>query len=264
MTQGVRRSLLLYLLLPPVIGGGLAVVGPYGTFADLALAQRLAYWIGIVWLNTFQVAGFSYLFGHMAPTWPRWLVLAGAGLAASIPATAEVFILESYFRPELHKPETTGFLLIYLMVAVITVPLAILMGRTAPGWTLAEEGGEERPSPAPAEAPVPVPTTSGLLERLPPRLGRDVLCLQAEDHYVRVHTPLGSDLILARLSDAERDLHLLHQGEGLRVHRSWWVARAAVQGVDRQGAKTSLTLVNGLSVPVGRTYLDRLREAGWL
>jgi DNA-binding LytR/AlgR family response regulator len=45
---------------------------------------------------------------------------------------------------------------------------------------------------------------------------------------------------------------------GARVHRSWWVARGAAVRLDGQ----TLVLRNGLSVPVGRTYLQAAREAG--
>ena len=41
---------------------------------------------------------------------------------------------------------------------------------------------------AAAQAPTP---GAGFLDRLPPRLGRELLCLQMEDHYVRAHTRQG-------------------------------------------------------------------------
>nr|QQZ51292.1 LytTR family transcriptional regulator DNA-binding domain-containing protein [Phenylobacterium glaciei] len=69
-----------------------------------------------------------------------------------------------------------------------------------------------------------------------------------EDHYVRVHTAVRSELILMRLSDA-----VARTGrEGLQVHRSWWVARDAVTEVIRDGRNLRLKLLNGLEVPVAR------------
>ena len=102
---------------------------------------------------------------------------------------------------------------------------------------------------------------AGFLDRLPPRLGRDLLCLQMEDHYVRAHTSRGSDLILTPLKEAIADLGA---AEGLQVHRSWWVARDAVAEPVTRGRNLVLRLTNGLEVPVSRTSVAKLRAAGWL
>jgi DNA-binding LytR/AlgR family response regulator len=112
-------------------------------------------------------------------------------------------------------------------------------------------------SHAPRSAPV---ETRSFLDRLPPRLGRTLLCLQMEDHYVRAYTDRGSELILLPLKAAVAEL----DGAGLQVHRSWWVARAAVTGAVQDGRNLKLKLVNGLEAPVSRASIAALREAGWL
>lgn len=89
------------------------------------------------------------------------------------------------------------------------------------------------------------------------RLGQ-LLALQADGHYLHVHTDAGCDMILYRFSDA---LTELPDSEGMRVHRSWWVAERAVDSKEK-GEK--LTLVNGVTVPVSRSYRVRVRERGWL
>ncbi|AWN55345.1 hypothetical protein DK412_01585 [Methylobacterium sp. 17Sr1-1] len=110
----------------------------------------------------------------------------------------------------------------------------------------------ETVSPAP-------PTVCGLLDRLPPQIGRDILALQMEDHYVRVHTRKGSALVLMPLRQAVQEVG--HR-PGLTVHRSWWVARDAVTGWRRDGRNIRLVLVGGLDVPVARARLVAAREAG--
>jgi DNA-binding LytR/AlgR family response regulator len=90
--------------------------------------------------------------------------------------------------------------------------------------------------------------------------GATIHAVQAEDHYLRIHTDRGSDLILMRLSDAVEELDGL---EGAQTHRSWWVAQAAVRGVDRNDGRATLTLVDGVRVPVSRRYARTLREADW-
>ena len=78
----------------------------------------------------------------------------------------------------------------------------------------------------------------------------DVLALQAEDHYVRVHTQLGSELLLMRFSDAISELDGL---AGMRVHRSWWVADDAIVDTVRRARRTILVLSNSTEVPVSRS-----------
>jgi DNA-binding LytR/AlgR family response regulator len=99
------------------------------------------------------------------------------------------------------------------------------------------------------------------LERLPARLrGAALYAVEAEDHYLRLHTSEGADLILMRLSDAIGELEGI---EGARTHRSWWVARDGVDDARRFDGKAVLRLKNGAEVPVSRTYVRALRQAGW-
>ena len=52
--------------------------------------------------------------------------------------------------------------------------------------------------------------------------------------------------------------------EGMRVHRSWWVARSAVTGWERDGKTLTLQLSSGQTVPVARDRQPLVRAAGWL
>ncbi|MBP9755381.1 MAG: LytTR family transcriptional regulator DNA-binding domain-containing protein, partial [Phenylobacterium sp.] len=110
---------------------------------------------------------------------------------------------------------------------------------------------------APA-APAPVK----FLERLPLKLrGAEIWAVEAEDHYLRLHTSKGQDLILMRLADAVAELEGI---EGAQVHRSWWVARDAVADARRGDGRATLTLKDGSEVPVSRTYAKLIRDAGWI
>jgi DNA-binding LytR/AlgR family response regulator len=90
--------------------------------------------------------------------------------------------------------------------------------------------------------------------------GAEVWAVEAEDHYLRLHTSKGQDLILLRLSDAVAELEGV---EGAQTHRSWWVAKAAVRDARRGDGRATLTLANGVEAPVSRAYARTLREAGW-
>jgi DNA-binding LytR/AlgR family response regulator len=64
-----------------------------------------------------------------------------------------------------------------------------------------------------------------------------------------------------RLRDAIADVQ---DDQGIQVHRSWWVSRAAVASVRRIGRTAELTLIDGTVVPVARDMMPRLREQRWL
>lgn len=110
---------------------------------------------------------------------------------------------------------------------------------------------------APKGAPPP-----RFLARVPAKLaGADLWAVESDDHYLRLHTSRGSDLILMRLADAVVELEGI---EGARTHRSWWVARDAVTDVERADGRATLILPDGTRAPVSRAYLKALREGGWL
>jgi hypothetical protein len=121
------------------------------------------------------------------------------------------------------------------------------------------------PSALPADAP-PVdrpadpPRTArpNLMERVRPERRGALLALKADGHYLQVYTDAGSDLILYRLSDA---LLELSGDDGVQVHRSWWVAQRAL-AIERH--RDRLVLVNGVEVPVSRSFRIVARQRGWL
>ena len=84
--------------------------------------------------------------------------------------------------------------------------------------------------------------------------------MSAEDHYLRVRTDRGEALILMRLSDAVAACDGL---DGARTHRSWWVARDAVEDIRKSDGRGVLVLKDGVEAPVSRTYYPALRDAGW-
>jgi len=141
---------------------------------------------------------------------------------------------------------------------VTIFPQALLIGMAFVGlhWAL-----ERRPSPIPSPEPMRRAMRPALLDRLPERLrAADIQAIEAEDHYLRVHTDAGSALILMRLSDAMTELEGI---EGRQTHRSWWVAKSSIADAARGGGRAVLTLKSGLRAPVSRTYARALRRDGW-
>ena len=96
------------------------------------------------------------------------------------------------------------------------------------------------------------------MERLPLNVRQgSLVCVSAQEHYISVTTTTGKELVRYSFNDAIRDLQKF---DGLRTHRSHWVALEAIKELVRSGSSYQLKLVNGLSIPVSRTYLVNVRQ----
>jgi hypothetical protein len=229
----------------------LTFLGPLGT-QSASLLVRFAYWVGLAEGGTLIGATVRWLLARYVD--PRDLrPYAMAGLTAVIMtaptsalvwgATRLAFGIQGLFGG---LPGVVAPVFVICLAMSLVQTLAAL--RAAPGVSIgARDAG---PAPPPK-----------FLDRLPPRLrGADLHAVQAEDHYLRLHTSRGQDLILMRLGDAVTELEGL---EGARTHRSWWVARSAVADVRRGDGRATLVLTSGVEAPVSRNFFRGLREAGW-
>jgi len=246
--------------LPWVIGLAvvMAVIGPFGSYDYMTLGTRLVYFVLVgasFWLLIMLTA--ALLNGlEMLERWPMAARMALAGLVASAPGTAMIFVVHGW----LVRPIPLRFAPhVFSEAAFLSVVISVVVGLSI-DWRLHALADSERARVA--DLPQP-PSTSApdFFRRIPPALGRDLLALEMEDHYLRIHTALGSDLILLRLRDA---LGELGPERGLQVHRSWWVAKGAAASVDRGSGRTLLVLRNGLQVPVSKSFRDHVKAAGWL
>lgn len=254
------RQIVIDLAVMTVIGVVLAVVGPLGSF-DAPFWLRLVYWLGLAWAGYACYRPIGGLVARLGanldlPEWSLWLM---ACLIATVPMTVVVWLVEALPPPlEVPSPEvwlrTYGYVL--AIGAVVTMVFYLVQSKPPPVQVLVPAAAAVA-----AEAPAPRPGKPRLLDRLPPALGTELVALEMEDHYLRVHTALGSDLILLRMRDAVAELDGL---DGAQVHRSWWVARAAVETVERDGRNIRLVLGKGLVAPVARNMVPVLKSAGWL
>jgi hypothetical protein len=243
------------LTIATLAGVFLGLIGPFGTWESPGgLAVRIAYWTSMFWTGS-VIFGLTVVPATVIATrlgFPRLFSAAAASIGACIPVAALVALIARQLWPGSREIPPLSW---YGYTLLVSLPLAV--GYAAwRGSTPAKTADR-----APSSAPSPEPAGAGFLSRLPPQLGRDLLCLQMEDHYVRAHTPLGSALVLLPLKDAIAELG---DAAGLRVHRSWWVARSALERPVSDGRNLKLRLVNGLEVPVARSSVAEVRAAGWL
>ena len=226
-----------------------AFIGPFGTYDTMGPFGRVGYWALAMSGNWGLCAGAVLLALHLTPDWPlrrRALAVAVADLLAAVPGAAVVFAAETLFRPGYVRLDMVPTIYFSVAVLALTISAAVLAVRSRP---------VRRPSQDPAARPPPPP----FLKRLPPAIGRDLVYLRMADHYVEAFTTAGSDLVLMRFADAMAELE---GADGMRVHRSYWVARAHVTGAERSNGRPTLRLTGGHRVPVSRTYLPEVRAAG--
>lgn len=248
------RAARIGLAVATVLGLVLGVIGPFGSYMNGSILIRILYWLVSLW------TGWA-LFGLSLPLlarWARrrrlavWLWAPPAVAVLAAPMTLISRMLAEWAWP---RRLEVGLLEWYGQSLVVS---ALATGAVL--WVLVRRPPVAAPVAAHAAA-APAQFSTDPRDRLPNHLGREVICLQMEDHYVRVHTPLGSDLVLMSLAQAMAGLAGV---EGRQTHRSWWVARAAVVGAIEDGRNLSLRLKGGLKAPVSRARVARLRADGWL
>ena len=231
------------------VGLLLGFLGPFGSYPAYPTATRYAFWLGLTAAGVVAAVAADTVV-------PQTKIRLGpirigtVALVSALPMTFVVAWTMSLVQPgRFFTPQQ----LPALFAAVAAVQLLIVYATTA---TAQPADAAEPPGPAPALPEPPAEAASAafppaLLRKLPPGIGSDIIALETEDHYLRVHAVGGSALILMRMADA---VALLDPQLGTQVHRRWWVAQAAVIGVRTEGQKLSLCLVDNSLVPVGRTF----------
>lgn len=229
------------------IGALLGVLGPFGSQTTLATGVKYAFWMALT------IAGFaaataaervlpSAVGGRKTPA--RVLAVA---LVSAVPLTFIVAWAMGVVRPG----RTFGPLQLLGLFPYVALIQLLIAGVMPPGNEAAAAATDQEAAAAPQYP-------AQLLSKLPPALRQDILALEAEDHYLRVHTRHGSALILMRLADAAA---MIDPELGLRVHRSWWVARDGVRTLERTSGQPVARLIDDRAVPVSRTYLPAARAA---
>ena len=236
------------LIVQACVGAVLGVSGPFGTQDTVAFMPRILYWIWVVY-STYGIGLFGLLLVQKLMTdRPIWFhsVVAGSvnGVAISLYIVSINLLI---FGPDFQSEGLSSFVIRVFFIAFFvtfagTAITEIVYRRTP-------EISEDQPNVVP------------LMDRLPLEKRGELVALSVEDHYVRVKTTVGVEMILMRLSDAIRETGALR---GDQVHRSHWVCYDHVASARREGDRAILTLKDGGEVPVSRANLAKIREAGLL
>jgi len=190
----------------------------------LALASALAFVVA-------DVAGYFYL---LYLVFSQWLGVFQPPFVISTPQLSNI----------ISKPVLLGALGHAVIWLTANLSARFLLGRTLYDQ---DHAGTD---------PIPL-----FLHRVPKNLRQNLLAIQAQEHYINVHTAEGSELILYRFGDA---LMELNDTPGMQVHRSYWVAEGSVSSYERKNGQLLLTLSNGQKVPVSRSFIRDVEQSGFL
>ena len=264
----------------------LGIAAPISISDTLGLLQRLAYFatIGVVcWPAGHALAAMLLYFVRLSsrPVVTMTAVAGALYTAANIGAVA--YAVNTMFIPADGELQV---LTVYLLSAVVAVPhsgLLYFLARQRAKYraydAITESAANAQSAAAPAadanrphtdssrpgdgspQTPSPSPAPSEpharFLNRLPAKLGRDIVYVKVNGHYLKVVTTDGSGALLMRLADAVQEL-----GEaGMQVHRSSWVAHRHITGVVQRDDKTLVRVTGGDEIPVSRTYRAAVNRA---
>ena len=229
------------------------LMGFLGPFASerAPLVGRYVYWmICMVGGGLIGIVADELLSRRMAATWQRVVVVSVLMTppVSLLVLTTEHLLMGGPFG-------WSGYLRLVLW-QVWPILLAVMVVR-ALVWRRSPARVETRTVIAP-----PLPEAEATFRRRlsAKRRGARLIAIEAHDHYLKVHTDAGAELITLRFADALDELARAH---GWRVHRSWWVAADAVEAVRWRRGGGEIRLVHDLMAPVSRTYAPVLKEAGW-
>lgn len=227
-------------------GAAFSVLGVYDTH-ELPAYMRYTFWTTTMFVGVISsVLAMPYIVnGILKDKHPFFHILC-VSLLCSIPVTVVLTI----FNPSFGVSSPLYFwglqyfyvLLVSLVVGSILYPLLHMMG--AIGKT--------------DEADDSVDSAAAFLQRLPSKYHTaELYAISSEDHYLRVYTNKGEDLILMRLADALKELS---DARGLQVHRSWWVNEDSIVDSCIEDGRRFLTLKADIKVPVSRTFSKDVQQ----
>lgn len=245
----IARRWAIDLAMLTAIGLLMGFLGPFAS-ERAPIVLRYVYWmICMVGGGLIGVAADELLSRRIVATWRRVAVvsvLMTPAVSLLVLTTEHLLTREPFGWPSYQR----------LLGQVWPILLAVMVVRTL-AWRRPPARIETRTVVA---APLPEVETAFRRRLSARRRGARLIAIEAHDHYLRVHTDAGAELITLRFADALDELALAH---GWRVHRSWWVAADAVEAVRWRRGAGETRLVGGLIAPVSRTYAPVLKDAGW-
>jgi hypothetical protein len=217
------------------------LAGPFGSYEVLPLALRAVYWPLLIGLGVLIGSAVRVLVEAQMSSrgiWPVAVIISAINAVLFAPLLTAI----SHWLGRSHGlgPSLWEFAFFVFASSLGVGALRNVMAAAPP---------EPRPCPAAAQPK--------LIARLPAPQQAPLVRLSVRDHYVVIHTALGTGTLLMRFADAMAETAPV---EGLQVHRSHWVAVAQVAAVQRRSGRTLLVMRDGPEVPVSRAFQAAVAE----
>ena len=247
----------------------------------LGVAARAVFWAIHVGLGLAALYAASWLvLPRIMNSLPAWLVLLIAGTGGALLLAPAGYLVEQALPASLRPLEEVDEWLDVFAARGWWQGIVVEFVESAPGtlcvWVIINlpflanrrslEGGRGPDGSGSAE-PVDLDKAEAgryaetaraeFISRLPESLGKNVIAISSDLHYLHVYTDLGRCMILGSLQQAAESM-----GEaGLRVHRTHWVARRAIVKIVKKGQQWHCLLSNDLKIPISRR--NKSTVAGW-
>ena len=231
------------------MGAFMGVLGPFGS-DSMPAPPRYLYWEAcIVGGGVIGIALDEGLARRLRGFWAR-LALATGLMSPAV--TAWVLLVQLAFAYQPIRASAS----LRLFWQVFVVSLGVMAFR-ALLWRGPRTRVEVRTV---VEPPLPEAEAAFRRRLSARRRTARLIAIEAQDHYLRVHTDAGAELITLRFADALQELAGAH---GHRIHRSWWVSADAIEAVRWKRGAGEARLAGNLVAPVSRSHAPALRAAGW-
>ena len=229
------------------VGTFLSIIQPFDSGGGAPFWRIWVFWTGLVIVGSVIGESVVWGFGKLLPKLPKIAVLLLAATGVAVLMVPIVALFTGILGATMPVARWPGLFVGVWVISAFMTGMGFMLDKT-----LTPVSATETSSSATIRAK--------FLERLPQRLRMaELRAISSEDHYLRIHTSKGSELILMRLADAVRELD---GADGVQTHRSWWVARDAVADARREGGRTILVTAEGVEVPVSRSFSAKVKQAG--
>lgn len=219
-------------------------------------ASLLLFWAVHVASALVLLQGMQMLLAHarFVMNWSPWAQVAFSGLIGALLFAPIAAVFDWLFGVEV-PDEDRSETLIQSLAGELTgsIGLVLLV------WVALNVTRLLHIQAAGPHAEIEDETTPAFWSRVPKEIGRDLVAVSAELHYMRVYTGAGQALILYPFGQAVEEL-----GEtvrGVQIHRSHWVALGQVAELTRRGQGALCITTTGVALPVSRSRRKALEAA---
>ena len=232
--------------------------------AGLGLLARFSFWVLHIGIGVLAILLASYClrFWRLAQL-PTVIALGVTGIIGAALAAPLYCVVELLYPPELNTDWLDAFaargwwqailaefidVVPIMLMSWYAVNLPYLLNKPHLIHEIEPEMADENIDELEKELQERKQRLEHLYQRLPEVLGRDIVAISSDLHYLNVYTTLGKTMILGSLKYYAEAL----SDSGIQVHRSNWVAKKHIVKVYASSTDAYCLMTNGLKVAISR------------